>query len=124
MIIIRCYFFFFLSPSCHSTFSLVRECVESDDGRDYRGHLNLTFNGMLCLPWTEVDSPLDESLFPDDVLSDASNYCRNPGGEQYLPSCPTASGVRWCAFVRCGEDGRNWAPEGRPGMSDVSPCNT
>uniref|UniRef100_A0A3B1ITI4 receptor protein-tyrosine kinase n=1 Tax=Astyanax mexicanus TaxID=7994 RepID=A0A3B1ITI4_ASTMX len=76
-------------------------------GRFYQGALNVTASGIPCQRWDQQD-PHPHRL-PVDVipeLSNAENYCRNPGGESDRPWCYTSSPrVRWeyCLVPKCGE---------------------
>ncbi|XP_049324431.1 muscle, skeletal receptor tyrosine-protein kinase isoform X3 [Astyanax mexicanus] len=76
-------------------------------GRFYQGTLNVTASGIPCQRWDQQD-PHPHRL-PVDVipeLSNAENYCRNPGGESDRPWCYTSSPrVRWeyCLVPKCGE---------------------
>ena len=78
-----------------------------EKGRWYNGTINVTKSGRHCQAW-EAQRPFKHfrtpDVFPD--LSDASNFCRNPGEEEVSPWCYTTDlGKRWefCDVSHCGE---------------------
>uniref|UniRef100_A0A8D0E761 receptor protein-tyrosine kinase n=1 Tax=Salvator merianae TaxID=96440 RepID=A0A8D0E761_SALMN len=85
---------------------LTRTCYKGS-GLTYQGSVNVTASGIPCQKWSEQvphshrKTPL---VFPE--LSNAENYCRNPGGENERPWCYTKdSSVKWefCNVPPCGE---------------------
>lgn len=67
------------------------------NGRYYMGNVNITQTGIPCQPWdsqrphTHIQPP---DVFPQ--VQDASNFCRNPGGEEPYPWCYTMDeSMRW-----------------------------
>ncbi|KAK7475683.1 hypothetical protein BaRGS_00033054 [Batillaria attramentaria] len=64
------------------------ECLQSENGLDYKGDLNFTRTGRTCLRWDAAPTILSADLFPDASLADAGNKCRNPIG--YVRDGP------WC----------------------------
>ena len=64
------------------------ECAYDLKGADYEGRVSRTISGNTCQRWDQ-QTPWPHSYnniadFPDDSLDDAANYCRNPGGDDYL----------------------------------------
>jgi hypothetical protein len=57
------------------------------------GNISRTINNRTCQHWNtdtphnRSESVLDPESFPDGSISDAANYCRNPGGIQTQPWC-------------------------------------
>ncbi|XP_056662192.1 muscle, skeletal receptor tyrosine-protein kinase isoform X2 [Monodelphis domestica] len=76
-----------------------------DKGRLYQGVINVTVSGIPCQKWSEQTPHIHRrtpQMFPE--LSNAENYCRNPGGERERPWCFTKDrAVRWeyCAIPLC-----------------------
>jgi hypothetical protein len=70
-----------------------RECRTSVLGKEYIGDINTTTSGLTCQFWTaqypNQHSFTRSSIFPDNTLEDAANYCRNPDGSKE-PWCYTA----------------------------------
>ncbi|XP_046578277.1 uncharacterized protein LOC124286005 [Haliotis rubra] len=77
------------------------ECRQSDKGVEFKGSVNMTINGLPCLPWT-TDSSLQLDQFPDMTWAEASNYCRNPNGRN-KPWCYVDLSKNWeeCPIVHC-----------------------
>jgi len=81
---------------------------QSGLGEDYQGHASSTVSGRVCQRW-DAQTPHshifdDASRFPDDDLSDAANYCRNPDDTSGGLWCYTQDeDVRWelCAVPQC-----------------------
>ena len=72
-------------------------CYNDVAGRDYNGTVGKTISGKTCQRW-DVHTPHKHHIFwttnhkdhfPDMTVSDASNYCRNPGGAFIQPWCLT-----------------------------------
>ena len=83
------------------------DCRTTFDGYTYTGNLSETTSGFPCQRW---DSQWpnqhirdDISEFPDATLDEASNYCRNPFGEELTLWCYTTTSLRWdfCAVPMC-----------------------
>ena len=72
------------------------ECAYDLKGLDYEGRVNSSISGSACQRWDQ-QTPWPHSYnmadFPDASLDDAANYCRNPGGDDYL----------WCFTLTGGE---------------------
>ncbi|XP_031554403.1 vascular endothelial growth factor receptor 1-like [Actinia tenebrosa] len=100
-------------PECyHSRFSNTEtdklraaECYYGN-GLGYRGNVSVTTSGHVCQSWASQcphrhDHPLSE--YPE--LVNASNWCRNPGGQgPHGPWCYTTnSSIRWkyCDVEKC-----------------------
>ncbi|XP_013407589.2 uncharacterized protein LOC106171691 [Lingula anatina] len=73
--------------------NLERDCKVKASGPYYQGHRDFTRSGKKCQRW---DSPSvrqynmrDASMFPDEKIQDASNYCRNPSRYSTSPWCFT-----------------------------------
>ena len=86
---------------------MVKECKTTDLGKEYMGHVASTLSGKICQRW-DSQSPhthtKDESKLPDQTLSDAANFCRNPDGEIHGPWCYTIdNATRWeyCNVPTC-----------------------
>ncbi|XP_076445894.1 uncharacterized protein LOC143283535 [Babylonia areolata] len=87
------------------------------DGRDYRGKLDHTIDGITCQKWTDqyphahnlsvpADDPPKEGQEDPEGLGD-HNYCRNPSAQRRSrPWCfTTKSSHRWqlCDVTSCGK---------------------
>ena len=76
-------------------------------GTTYKGSLSVTRTGASCQRWDAVDHPYQSArYFPDNTLSLAENFCRNPGHMANAPWCYTsASGDAWdlCDVTVCGK---------------------
>ncbi|XP_074052596.1 muscle, skeletal receptor tyrosine-protein kinase isoform X2 [Macrotis lagotis] len=103
-------------PECTKLPSMHRESMSctkvthlatcyQDKGRLYQGTLNVTVSGIPCQKWSEQAPQVHRrtpQMYPE--LSNAENYCRNPGGERDRPWCFTKDrSVRWeyCAVPLC-----------------------
>ena len=83
-------------------------CKLTGTGQTYRGTLNVTKDGLACQRW-DTQHPHQHTrnndvMFPDDTVSDAENYCRNPDDEPFGPWCYTEDpNVRWnyCEIDDC-----------------------
>uniref|UniRef100_A0A8C6IY21 receptor protein-tyrosine kinase n=1 Tax=Melopsittacus undulatus TaxID=13146 RepID=A0A8C6IY21_MELUD len=77
------------------------------NGQFYQGWANVTVSGIPCQKWRDQAPHLHRrtpQVFPE--LSDAENYCRNPGGENERPWCYTEDpSVTWeyCNVSPCGD---------------------
>ncbi len=87
------------------------ECKVTRGGHEYGGKISRTRSGRTCQRWdTTVPHLHDYSQsacqFPDDTVSDAANYCRNPDSDEHGgPWCFTTDpDTRWeyCDIPMCG----------------------
>ena len=79
----------------------------------YKGYVNVTKEGFPCQRWDvqyphghPFHDPITTDNFPDDFLSDANNYCRNPDLGSGGPWCYTTDpSIRWqyCAIEPCSK---------------------
>ncbi|GFN96676.1 muscle, skeletal receptor tyrosine protein kinase [Plakobranchus ocellatus] len=122
------------APSGHA-----RVCIESDHhdyaldkvtdtcyverGRWYNGTVSVTRRGHACQPWNEATPHRHNRsalIYPE--LEGASNYCRNPGGEEPSPWCYTTDPtIRFdlCDIRPCGlASGEDENPDGGAGDPD------
>ncbi|XP_060093149.1 muscle, skeletal receptor tyrosine-protein kinase [Heteronotia binoei] len=93
-------------------FNLKKEDVTTTcykgSGLTYQGLVNVTASGIPCQKWSEQvphSHRRTSQLFPE--LSNAENYCRNPGGENVRPWCYTMdTSVKWeyCNVPHCGDE--------------------
>ena len=69
---------------------------------DYRGNLNVTGLRVPCIPWTFSEFP--DRAFPENSVSEAKNYCRNPDGRSGPPWCMTHQHDTGqpCDLPKCG----------------------
>lgn len=86
----------------------------------------MTESGFRCQRWDKQaphsHSFTNSSYFPDATLSDASNYCRNPGGLRSRPWCNVLSKeMTWdyCELNRCENDCKT-SDNGRDYMGNVA----
>ncbi|KAK7479115.1 hypothetical protein BaRGS_00029633 [Batillaria attramentaria] len=83
------------------------ECLQSENGLDYKGDLNFTRTGRTCLRWDAAPTILSADLFPDASLADVGNKCRNPIG--YVRDGPwcfinnTDADWELCVIRQCSE---------------------
>ena len=93
----------FLSTAGNSTV-----CKSNHLGREYTGSISHTKNGIMCQAWT-AQTPHTHTFtnldwFPDTLMKDAGNYCRNPDGEPAGPWCYTKDPKIWwqhCNIPNC-----------------------
>ncbi|XP_069097030.1 muscle, skeletal receptor tyrosine-protein kinase [Pleurodeles waltl] len=110
--------------------SVTKTCYK-DNGRFYQGIVNITVSGIPCQKWS-VQVPHSHKrspqVFPE--LSNAENYCRNPGGESERPWCYTMDqNKRWeyCNVPLCGTASfavtasPSFETQGLPSTSSYSP---
>lgn len=97
--------------TCHNAgildmdYSQVTTSCVRGNGRYYQGTMNVTESGLACQAW-ESQYPHQHTrpplVFPE--LHNATNYCRNAGGEERRPWCYTMDpNVRWetCDIPTC-----------------------
>ncbi|KAK2148431.1 hypothetical protein LSH36_498g02008 [Paralvinella palmiformis] len=93
---------------------LCEECRVDERGRSYKGIQSTTKSGRQCQQWTSqlphAHGFLNVKMFPDNSLTEAHNYCRNPDGKIGVgPWCYTTDpSVEWesCQVPLCVyEDG-------------------
>ncbi|KAK7475704.1 hypothetical protein BaRGS_00033075 [Batillaria attramentaria] len=83
------------------------ECLQSNNGLDYKGNVNFTATGRTCLSWDAAPTILSADLFPDASLADVGNKCRNPIG--YVRDGPwcfinnTDADWELCVIRQCSE---------------------
>lgn len=86
-------------------------CKLTESEPDYAGNLRNTLSGLTCQKW-DTDSPhvnnfKDPSLYPDESLAAADNYCRSPDPEfEGGPWCYTTDPAverMLCNVVHCDE---------------------
>ena len=79
------------------------------DGFAYKGYLNITEEGLPCQRWDaqfpHEHDDTDAENFPDDSLSDANNYCRNPDSDERPWCFTTDPEIRWqfCHIEPCSK---------------------
>lgn len=93
----------------------VDKCVKSKfaDGRDYRGSLSYSLDGVTCQAWTSQYPHRHTTLTGDRSIDKANglgshNYCRNPGGRRTKPWCYVLlANVTWqyCDVTICVKSG-------------------
>ncbi|XP_070534538.1 uncharacterized protein [Ptychodera flava] len=84
------------------------ECYERDDGRDYRGHVNVTVTGKTCQMWS-AQTPHRHRFRIDNYIGE-HNYCRNPNNSR-RPWCYTMDpGILWQFCDVCG-DGKTFTSD-------------
>ncbi|XP_046367078.2 uncharacterized protein LOC124142563 [Haliotis rufescens] len=80
------------------------ECYRQSKQRDYKGTMNMTVMGIPCQRW-DNHSHIDASQFPDDTLTDAVNFCRDPIKRGH-PWCYTVDPqIEWqyCPVKHCDD---------------------
>ncbi|KAL8601073.1 hypothetical protein ACOMHN_040774 [Nucella lapillus] len=81
------------------------ECLQSDNGAEYRGKMANSSKGLPCKSWANqfFSHPYKDWHFPDSSMAKAGNYCRNPAGSRPQPWCYVDSSLRWdfCPLYRC-----------------------
>ena len=87
------------------------DCKDTEDGWDYKGKRDVTISGRKCQRWDvlygDVHNYTDD-LYPDDTITEAANYCRNPDRRISGPWCFT-SRTDWetCALPHCKGKGKS-----------------
>ena len=82
------------------------EC-QTGDGSDYDGTVSTTEEGLTCQRWDQQTphghSRNKANMFPDDTVSEAENYCRNPDGSARVWCYTTEKNTRWqyCDVPEC-----------------------
>ncbi|XP_076976893.1 apolipoprotein(a)-like [Tamandua tetradactyla] len=82
----------------------LREC-KTRNGRDYRGTVSITKNGVVCQKWKD-NSPHITNFSPDKYPAEGlvENYCRNPDNDPKGPWCYTTDpNLRfdYCSIPEC-----------------------
>ena len=82
-------------------------------GHSYTGQIAVTKNGLTCQRWDtqtphKFTAANDPKHFPDNTLSDASNFCRNPTitDNDPTPWCYTTdpdTRFEYCTIPACGK---------------------
>ncbi|KAH9580531.1 hypothetical protein MS3_00009155 [Schistosoma haematobium] len=69
---------------------------------NYRGKVNIAFDGTECLDWIDHKS-FYKPYWSDDEARKHKNYCRNPGNDSSGPWCVVGIGrFKYCDVPRCG----------------------
>ena len=79
---------------CFLRFTASAYCKQTAQGKEYAGTVSVTQNGLPCQPWASQFPHQHEfgnkpDNFPERNVSDTSNYCRNPDGQDAGPWCFT-----------------------------------
>ncbi|CAH8611881.1 unnamed protein product [Schistosoma rodhaini] len=70
---------------------------------NYRGKVNIAFDGTECLDWIDHKS-FYKPYWSDDEARKHKNYCRNPGNDSSGPWCVVGIGrFKYCDVPRCAE---------------------
>lgn len=85
------------------------ECYDSADGTDYRGSLDKTNDGRLCMAWDKVAALEGEGYQENNPQSKpeaglTGNFCRNPDKDANGPWCYTIQGngaYGYCELRKC-----------------------
>lgn len=82
-------------------------CYTTSTHYQYTGKWSYTVTGILCQRW-DSETPhgggyTDPSLYPDDTVFDAANYCRDPDKTGFLWCYTTDPDIRWqgCGIPKC-----------------------
>ena len=87
----------------------MKDCYHGD-GSTYAGTQSTTINGYTCQRWDsnwphlKKEFASDPNNFPEDSLSEAENYCRQPEEGETKPWCYTTNMLtRWdyCDIEKC-----------------------
>ena len=84
----------------------VTDCKETEHGKEYKGKREVTKFGKTCRRWDSIAklNPKYSSdvLYPDETITDAANYCRNPDGRSSGPWCfVTSTQQETCDIPYC-----------------------
>jgi len=79
------------------------KCInKKTKGRDYRGTLDYTENGVMCQPWNkQYPHKHDYKLYNQKDGLGKHNFCRNPGGDRERPWCFTTLGPGFNKWEYC-----------------------
>nr|CAH8862227.1 unnamed protein product [Trichobilharzia regenti] len=70
---------------------------------NYRGKVNIAFDGTECLDWKDHKS-FYKPYWTDEEAIKNQNYCRNPGNDSNGPWCVVGVGrFKYCDVPRCAE---------------------
>ena len=85
-------------------------CKKTTLGTEFCGQISITERAKTCQRWDSQypheHTRNDPSAFPEEVLEDAANYCRNPDNTSEGPWCYTTDpNSRWeyCEVIKCGK---------------------
>ncbi|CAH1786987.1 unnamed protein product, partial [Owenia fusiformis] len=75
-------------------------CKVTEIGKEYKGHISQTNAFKTCQRWDSQTPNTHPSYnpndFPEDTISEAANYCRNPNGQPQGPWCHTTDpSIKW-----------------------------
>ena len=85
-----------------------RDCKLSHIAREYMGSINITASGKVCRRWDELNEKQWSKFmvfFPEENITLAENFCRNPMGTPLGPWCFTGDrNYDWgyCKIHFCG----------------------
>jgi len=92
--------------------SFIPDCKLTNLGTTYKGKRSQTVSGHICHRW-DANIPYSHTFtaedFPDESLSDANNYCRNPDQDADGPWCYTIDpsiGRETCGIQLCNQSGK------------------
>ena len=87
------------------------ECKDDRRGLDYQGKINHSREGHVCMPWVSFSF---NDNFPDRIVDEAFNYCRNPVNFSLGPWCYlNHPNIIWqyCMIHMCSEPAAGIHPE-------------
>ena len=93
------YFFFFNFKAGEKKIASTEDCLQTENGADYKGTKAEDERGYPCKDWSLTE--IAEVMSPAD-----KNYCRNPYPDTgKKPWCYLVTGGRWgyCDIPMCGE---------------------
>ena len=92
-------------------FTVAGPCYIPGDPMSYTGDVSVSRNGIACVHWVELGPLHVDADFPEQSVTAASNFCRNP---------PSSSlSAPWC-YINQGFLRSDYTSE----LCDVAPCSS